>query len=78
MSKALTKVIGILALSACLGSTASAGGWSARASMGKANIFASDAPTTATSAPEIDPASALSAMTLLLGGLAVVRGRRSK
>jgi hypothetical protein len=27
-------------------------------------------------APEIDPASALSALTLLLGGLAVVRGRR--
>jgi hypothetical protein len=27
-------------------------------------------------APEIDPASALSGLTLLLGGLAVVRGRR--
>jgi hypothetical protein len=30
-----------------------------------------------TSAPEIDPASALSALTLLLGSLAVLRGRRA-
>lgn len=30
------------------------------------------------SAPEIDPASALSGLTLLVGGLAVVRGRRKK
>jgi hypothetical protein len=30
-----------------------------------------------TAAPEIDPASALSALTLLLGGLAVLRGRRA-
>jgi heme/copper-type cytochrome/quinol oxidase subunit 3 len=29
-------------------------------------------------APEIDPASALAAMTLLLGGLTVIRGRKSK
>ena len=29
-------------------------------------------------APEIDPASAISGMTLLLGGLAVIRGRRKK
>jgi hypothetical protein len=29
-----------------------------------------------TDAPEIDPASAISALTLLAGGLAVVRGRR--
>lgn len=28
--------------------------------------------------PEIDPASAISGMTLLLGGLAVIRGRRAK
>jgi hypothetical protein len=31
-----------------------------------------------TSAPEIDPASAISALTLLAGGLAVIRGRRRK
>lgn len=29
-------------------------------------------------APELDPASALAALTLLSGGLAVLRGRRSK
>jgi hypothetical protein len=29
-------------------------------------------------APEIDPASALSGLTLLLGSLAIVRGRRAK
>jgi hypothetical protein len=29
-------------------------------------------------APEIDPASAVSALTLLMGGLAVVRGRKTK
>jgi hypothetical protein len=31
-----------------------------------------------TAAPEIDPAAALSGMTLALGGLAVLRGRRLK
>ena len=30
------------------------------------------------SAPEIDPSAAVSALTLLAGGLAVVRGRRDK
>ena len=30
------------------------------------------------SAPEIDPASALAALALMAGGLAVLRGRRSK
>jgi hypothetical protein len=29
-------------------------------------------------APEIDPASAIAALTLLLGGLAVIRGRITK
>jgi hypothetical protein len=29
-------------------------------------------------APEIDPASALSGLTLLLGGLAILRGRRAR
>jgi hypothetical protein len=31
-----------------------------------------------TAAPEIDPASAMTALTLVLGGLAVVRGRRTQ
>jgi len=30
-----------------------------------------------TSTPEIDPASAMAGLTLLLGGLAVLRGRRA-
>jgi len=29
-------------------------------------------------APEIDPGSAMAGLTLLLGGVAVIRGRRSK
>lgn len=32
----------------------------------------------AVSAPELDPASAMAALTLLTGGLAMIRGRRSK
>ena len=32
---------------------------------------------TLTAAPEIDPASAISALTLLAGGLAIYRGRRA-
>jgi len=35
-------------------------------------------PPTVVAAPEIDPASALSGLTLLLGALAVARGRRAK
>lgn len=31
-----------------------------------------------TAAPEIDPASAMSAFTLLTGGLVMLRGRRAK
>lgn len=34
--------------------------------------------TGATSVPEIDPAAAIAALTLLLGGVAVVRGRRRR
>jgi hypothetical protein len=39
---------------------------------------ANDVTTTllAVRAPEIDPASAISALTLLFGGLAVLRGRK--
>jgi hypothetical protein len=42
----------------------------------KAGFVTVSSPTVA--APEIDPASAMSAFTLLLGGLAVMRGRRSE
>jgi hypothetical protein len=40
-------------------------------------IVASD-PSTPAAAPEIDPAMAGGALTLLAGGLAVLRGRRRK
>jgi hypothetical protein len=36
-----------------------------------------DDPSSPAAAPEIDPASALSGLTLLAGGLAVIRARRS-
>jgi hypothetical protein len=35
-------------------------------------------PPHSMAAPEIDPASAVGGLTLLLGGLAVIRGRRGK
>jgi hypothetical protein len=81
MSKVLAKVIGILALSVGLGSAAFA--WTPIAHSGHwighdfSGTGGGSTMTTA-SAPEIDPAGALSALTLLLGGLAVVRGSRSK
>jgi len=41
------------------------------------NVNLNNPPGTTTSAPEIDSASMMSAGTLLLGMLAVMRGRRS-
>ena len=41
---------------------------------GKADAVSASTPA---AAPEIDPASALSAFTLLAGGLAVIRGQRA-
>jgi hypothetical protein len=70
MSKAASKAIGILALSLCLGTAA-------HASSPAPRVINNSSPP-ATAAPEIDPASALGGLTLLLGGLAVVRGRRIK
>lgn len=43
---------------------------------GEQRMFYQDPPPAA--APEIDPAMATSALTLLAGGLAVLRGRRRK
>jgi hypothetical protein len=52
----------------------------ANADIGKRNFgytrFNHQSPASPASTPEIDPASALSGLTLLLGGLAVIRGRR--
>ena len=69
VSKVLVKVLGILVLSVGVASTAFAD-WAPVAHFGVS--------TNVISAPEIDPATALSSLTLLLGGLAVVRGRSSK
>jgi hypothetical protein len=77
MTKVLAKAIGILALSVGLSSAGFASSWSAHLGFGYSpRHFPASTPTT--SAPEIDPASAISGLTLLLGGLAVVRGRRVK
>ncbi|MGH8142967.1 MAG: hypothetical protein ACREU2_10680 [Steroidobacteraceae bacterium] len=64
----LSKVIGILALALCFGVAAHAG----------APDLVRVQGVTAMPAPEIDPASAIAGLTLLLGGLAMVRGRRIK
>ena len=76
MPKVLAKVIGILALSVGLGSAAFGAQWSAVHRTGIAERYTQAVSTAA--APEIDPAGALSGLTLLLGGLAVVRGSRAK
>jgi len=74
MSRVLTsKAIGILALSLCTG-TAAYAGWQPITRVTQLQFSSVTPPTVA--APEIDPAGALSGLTLLLGGLAVVRGRR--
>jgi len=72
MSKAVSKVIGILALSLCFGAAAYAGPHAI------AHLGFSGLAVTPTAAPEIDPSSAIAGLTLLLGGLAMVRGRRFK
>ncbi|HEX4025812.1 MAG TPA: hypothetical protein VHX52_14080 [Steroidobacteraceae bacterium] len=75
MPKTVSKVIGILALSLCFGTAAYAGSWN---SVNPPSMRGSADIPTLTSAPEIDPSSAFAGLTLLLGGLAVVRGRRVK
>jgi len=81
MSRLLAKVIGILALSLGLGSVALSANWTPAAHYGMmrhAHYFSAGDPTGTAAAPEIDPAGALSGLTLLLGGLAVIRGSRAK
>jgi len=72
----IAKAIGALALSVGMVGAAFAGQFAPVAHVGFA--VAPHLATGVTSAPEIDPAGALSGLTLLLGGLAVVRGRRVK
>lgn len=70
----MSKVVAIVVLSLCAGTAAYANSWAARAHAGWAGTAASSAMST----PEIDPAGAMAGFTLLAGGLAVLRGRRSK
>jgi hypothetical protein len=75
----MRKILGLAVLCAAFVGTASADGrWDGfRGSDGYTNKLSwkSDV-TSVASAPEMDPASALSALTLLVGGIAVMRGRR--
>jgi len=75
--KVVAKTFRIIALSCGVASTAFAGHWVANARYGFTPAAHVNKPTVV-SAPEIDPAGALSGLTLLLGGLAVVRGRSKK
>lgn len=77
----MSKVLTILALSLGVATAANAGSSRPHYTYSSVNHQSQTVTTNATSeavtaAPEIDPASALSAFTLLVGGLAVVRGRR--
>jgi len=70
------KVVGILVLSMCAGTLAYANeSWHAASHLGFVDLHQS---TVAIAAPEIDPAGAFAGLTLLVGGLAVLRGRYLK
>jgi hypothetical protein len=71
----MRKLLGLTILCGALIGTASADGRWDHFNNGYNNHqkWGSDAVATA---PEIDPASALSGLTLLVGGIAVMRGRR--
>jgi len=82
----MSKVLTILVLSLGVATAANAGSSRPHHTYVATNHSQTTAQTNAqtsatseavTAAPEIDPASAISAFTLLAGGLAVVRGRRA-
>jgi hypothetical protein len=73
----MSKLVAVVVLSLCAGTAAYANGWQARSHIGWAS-HARVATSDTMSAPEIDPAGAMAGLTLLAGGLAVLRGRRSK
>ncbi len=70
-SDGATSIAGVTATNGqiCVGSSCGGGGGGGSSSGGGGGV---------TSAPEIDPAGALSAFTLLAGGLAVLWARRIK
>ena len=72
----MTKIFGLALLIATLSTPASAAVNGFLQFGNGGNGFNGGAPSLA--APEIDPASALSAMTMLASGLVILRGRRIK
>jgi hypothetical protein len=70
----MSKFLGILILS--LGVASAANAFGLVASSAYSHDASKPVASTPTAAPEIDPASAIGAFTLLAGGLAVIRGRR--
>jgi hypothetical protein len=72
MSKSVVLVL--LGIAVASGAYAKDGYWHSHVADPRA--FDSVSNSTVVAAPEIDPASALSGLTLLVGGIAVVRGRR--
>jgi hypothetical protein len=72
----MSKFLGILILSLGVASAANAFGMRPTSTHSHDTVVTSQ--TTPTAAPEIDPASAIGAFTLLSGGLVVLRGRRAR
>ena len=70
----MTKILGLALMVATMATIATP----ASAAVDQFLPFPNDHFKQGFSAPEIDPASALSAMTMLASGLVIVRGRRSK
>jgi hypothetical protein len=68
----MTKTVGLAILLFGMASLASAG-----VDQDKTPVWCPPPPKQM-KAPEIDPASAMAGLTMLTGGLAVLRGRRSK
>ena len=74
----MSKFIGMAVLALAAASVAQAGDFN-RSAKDLVNVNRHFIPNTpSVAAPEIDPASALGGLTLLAGGLAVIRGRRTK
>jgi hypothetical protein len=71
-----TKILGLALVVGSMSGTASAGGWERFFDHHQSFRHFDERPTV--SAPEIDPASAMSALTMLASGLVILRGRRSK
>jgi len=78
----MSKLIAVLVLSIAGATAAQAmthppGSWWSAHDLGhKHHYDHRDNSSRPTAAPEIDPSSAIAGLTLLLGGLAVIRGRR--